>query len=163
MRIKRSARFYLCEKIFRAGQWSFLGPGFRERRMGHNCRANDVDICTKSNTQYFGSTHWSDEKWKSIMAKGGGHKKRFQHCTNPSGQEVLYFRALQGHSGHNLIDRSLQDKVIIPDDFFKYIYHIRCAINLHSIINSGLIPGGQNLSNRQMVLFTSVDPMDKKP
>ena len=25
------------------------------------------------------SRHWSDEKWKSIMAKGGGHKKRFQY------------------------------------------------------------------------------------
>ena len=36
-----------------------------------------------------------------------------------------------------------------------------CEINLHSIINSGLIPGGQNLSNRQTVFFLPVDPMDK--
>ena len=34
--------------------------------------------------------------------------------------------------------------------------------NLLSIIKSGLIPGGQNLSNRQTVFFTSVDPMDKE-
>ena len=40
-------------------------------------------------------------------------------------------------------------------------YHVGCAINLHSIINSGLIPGGQNLSNRQTVFFLLVDPMDK--
>ena len=39
--------------------------------------------------------------------------------------------------------------------------HVGCAINLHSIINSGLIPGGQNLSNRQTVFFLPVDPMDK--
>ena len=51
---------------------------------------------------------------------------------------------------------------MIPDGFFKYIYHAGCAINLHSIINSGLIPGGQNLSKRQTVFFTSVDPMDKE-
>ena len=51
--------------------------------------------------------YWSDEKWKSIMAKGGGNKKRFQYCTYSSG-EILYFRALQGHSGRNLIDTSLQ-------------------------------------------------------
>ena len=51
---------------------------------------------------------------------------------------------------------------MIPDDFFKYIYHVGCAINLHSIINSGLIPGGQNLSKRQTVFFLSVDPMDKE-
>ena len=50
---------------------------------------------------------------------------------------------------------------MIPDGFFKYIYHVGCAINLHSIINSGLIPGGQNLSNRQTVFFTAVNPMNK--
>ena len=94
------------------------------------------------------SQHWSDKKWKSTIAKGGGHKTRFQYCTDPSGA-ILYLRALQGHSGRNLIDPSLQDNVLIPDDFFEYIYHAGCAINLHSIINSGLIPGGQNLSKTQ--------------
>ena len=29
--------------------------------------------------------------------------------------EILYFRVLQGHSGRNLIDPSLQDNVLIPD------------------------------------------------
>ena len=57
------------------------------------------------------SQHWSDDKWKSTMAKGGGNKKRFQYCTDPSGQEILYLRALQGHSGRNLIDPSLQGTV----------------------------------------------------
>ena len=70
------------------------------------------------------SRHWSDEKWKRIMAKGGGNKKRFQYCTDPSGQQILSLRALQGLSGRNLIDPSLQDNVIIPNDFFEYIYHI---------------------------------------
>ena len=56
---------------------------------------------------------------------------------------------------------TLQDNVVIPHGFFKYIYHVGCAINLHSIINSGLIPGGQILSNRQTVFFLHVDPMDK--
>ena len=107
------------------------------------------------------SRHWSDEKWKSIMARGVGNKKRFQYCTDASG-EILYLRAFQGHSGRNLIDPSLQDNVLIPDDFFKYIYHVGCAINLHSIINSGLIPGGQHLSKRQTVFFLPVNPMDKE-
>ena len=95
------------------------------------------------------------------MAKGGGNKKRFQYCTDPSG-DILYLRALQGHSGRNLIDPSLQDNVLIPNDFFEYIHHIGCAINLHSIMNSGLIPGGQNLSKRQTVFFTAVNPMNKE-
>ena len=41
------------------------------------------------------------------------------------------------------------------------IYHVGCAINLHSIINSGLILGGQNLNNRQTENFLLVYPMDK--
>ena len=76
--------------------------------------------------------HWSDGKWKSSMAGGGGHKKRFQCCTDSSGT-VLYLRALQGHSGQNPIDPTLQDNVLIPNDFFEYIYHIGCAINVHTL------------------------------
>ena len=38
-----------------------------------------------------------------------------------------------------------------------------CAISLHSIINSVLIPGGQILSNRQTVFFLLVNnPLDKE-
>ena len=94
------------------------------------------------------------------MARGGGNKKQFQYCNDSSG-EILHLRALQGHSGRNLVDPSLQDNVLIPDGFFEYMYHIGCAINSHSIINFGWIPGGQNLSNRQTVFFLPVDPMDK--
>ena len=108
------------------------------------------------------SQHWSDDLWKSKMAGGGGNNKTFQYCTDSSGQEILYLRALQGHSGRNPIDPSLQDKVLIPNNFFEYIYHIGCAVNLHSITNSGLIPGGQNSSrDRQTVFFTAVNPMHK--
>ena len=106
------------------------------------------------------SQHWSDGKCKSSMARGVGNKKRFQYCSDASG-EILYLRALQGHSGRNLVDPSLKDNVIIPSGFFQYIYHVGCAINLHSIINSGLILGAQNLSKRQTVFFLHVDPMDK--
>ena len=87
------------------------------------------------------SHFWSDDVWKSKMAGGGGNKKRFQYCTDPSGQEILYFRALQGHSGRKPIDHTLQDSVLIPNNLFEYIYHFGCAVNLHSIkkirINSG--------------------------
>ena len=87
-------------------------------------------------------------------------KRRFQHCTDDSGT-IVYFRALEGHSGRNFIDTSLQDNVVIPSNFFQHVYHIGCAFNLHSIINSGLKPGGQNSSKRQTIFFLLVDPMDK--
>ena len=85
------------------------------------------------------SQHWSDEKWKSSMARGEGNKKRFQCCTDHQDKKFFIFELFQGHSGRNLIDPSLQDNILIPNDFFEYIYHIGCAINLHSIVNSGLI------------------------
>ena len=40
--------------------------------------------------------------------------------------------------------------------------HIGCALNLHSIINNGLIPGGQDSSKRQTVFFLPIDPRDKE-
>ena len=104
--------------------------------------------------------HWSDDKWKKSMAGGGGNKKRYLYCID-SFRKIVYLRALQGHSGRNFIDPSLQDNVLIPSGFFEYIYHVGCAINLHSIINSGLIPGGQNSSKRQTVFLLPVDPRDK--
>ena len=91
--------------------------------------------------------HWSDDRWKKSMARGGGNKKRFQYCTDSSGI-ILYLRALQGHSGRSLLDPTLQDNLVIPSNFFQYIYHVGCAINLHSIINSGLILGGQNFEQQ---------------
>ena len=77
---------------------------------------------------------------------------REQSCTS-----VLF----RGHSGHNLINPALQDNVIIQRGIFHHIYHIGCAFNLHSIINNGLIPGGQDSSRRQTVFFLPIDPRDK--
>ena len=104
--------------------------------------------------------HWSDDRWKACLTAGGGSKRRYQYCSDNSGT-ILYLRALQGHSGRNLIDLMLQDNVTIQRGLFHHIYHIGCAFNLHSIINNGLIPGGQNLSRRQTVFFLTIDPRDK--
>ena len=105
--------------------------------------------------------HWSDSRWKACLAAGVGAKWRFQYCTDESGT-IVYFRVHQGHSGRNLIDPSLQDNFVIPSKFFQKFYQIGCAFNLHSIISSGLIPGGQSLSKRQTVFFLPIDPRDKE-
>ena len=110
--------------------------------------------------QFPQTQYWSDDRWKACLAAGGRAKRRYQYCTDISGT-ILYFRPLQGHSGRNLIDPSLQDNVIIQSGFFQHIYHIGCAFNLHSIINNGLIPGGQNSSKRQTVFFLPIDPRDE--
>ena len=111
--------------------------------------------------QFPQTPYWSDDRWKSCLAAGGGAKRKFQYCTDDSGI-IMYLRALQGHSGRNLIDLSLQDNIVIQCGFFPHVYHIGCVFNLHSIINNGLIPGGQNLSKRQTVFFVPIDPRDKE-
>ena len=58
----------------------------------------------------------------------------------------------------------LQENILLPDDFAEYIYHIGNAYDMHSIIQSGLIPGGKsNRRDRQSVFFTAVNPIDIQP
>ena len=61
---------------------------------------------------------------------------------------IVYLRALQGHSGSNLIDPKLQDNLLIGTGIFPCIYHVGCTFNLHSIINNGLILGGQKFEQK---------------
>ena len=45
---------------------------------------------------------WPMNNWISILANGGGPKKRFQYCLNPnSSRHFLHFRPIQGHWGGN--------------------------------------------------------------
>ena len=98
------------------------------------------DLIGKFKVKFVGTSEWTVDAWTTFLAKGGGPKKRFQHCLNPnSSKHFLYFRAIQGHSGGNLVDPTLQDNVLLPDDFAEYIYHIGNANELHSVIKSGLI------------------------
>ena len=69
-------------------------------------------------------TYWSDDRWKVCLGSSREEqKRRYQYCTDIS-ETIIYFRALQGHSGRHLIDPSLQDNVIIQSGFFQQIYHI---------------------------------------
>ena len=79
------------------------------------------------------SARWSDNTCVDHLQRGGGRKKRFQLSTNYTGLVILYFRAIQGHSGKTTVVPSLLDNVLIPEDFFEFIYHT----------GSGLIPKGK--------------------
>ena len=66
-------------------------------------------------SQFESSPHWSIRTWLSYLHRGRGPKKRLQCCLDPySAETSSYFRALQGHSGGNLIDPALQDNVLLP-------------------------------------------------
>ena len=104
--------------------------------------------------------NWSDDRWKACLAAGGGPKRRYQYCSDNLGT-IIYLRALQGHSGSNLIDHLLQDNVLIGPGIFPYIYHVGSTFNLYFIVSNGLVLGGQNLSRRQTVFFLPVDPRNE--
>ena len=80
---------------------------------------------------------------------------------NPNSSEhFLYFRAIQGHSGGTLVDPTLPNNVLLPDDFAEYIYHVGNAHDMHSIIQCGLIPGGESLKrDRHSAFCAAVNPM----
>ena len=112
-------------------------------------------------SRFAGTSHWSIEAWISFLAEGEGQKKRFQYCLNPNSSEhFLHFRAIQEHSGGTLVDPTLQDNVLLPDDFAEYIYHVggRSRHALHQSIR--IDSRWENVKKRRhTVFFTVVNPM----
>ena len=83
------------------------------------------ELIEKLKVKFVGTLQWSVDAWITSLAKGGGPKKRLQYCLNPnSSKRFPYLRAVQGHSGDNLVFPALQDNVLLPDDFTEYICHI---------------------------------------
>ena len=147
---------------------------YREEDAGvHNDQV--VDECKKKlsdNTGYWSEEMkkyfvnvplWSIDTWISVLAKGGGQKKRFQCCFNPNyPHQILYLRAIQGHAGSTL-NPALQDNVLLPEGFTEYVYQVGNGKELRSTVNHGLIRGGVSLrTGRQAVFFTIVNPMDNQ-
>ena len=113
--------------------------------------------------------HWSAQTWVDVLAKGGGQKKRFQYCLKPDEPErLLYLRTIQGHSGrahsgNAPIDPVLQDNVLLPMNFTKYVDYVGHGNELRSTVRNGLGPEGfSTKTGRYAVFFTVMDPMDDK-
>ena len=108
--------------------------------------------------------HWSAEKWIDNLPKGGGQKKRFQNCLKPDHPEkLLYLRAIQGHSGkaysgNARINPVLQDNVLLPMNFTKYVYHVGNRKELRLIVRNCLVPGGFNTKTGRCAVFFSCGP-----
>ena len=93
-----------------------------------------------------------------------GKRRRSQEKVSillESSNHFLYLRESQRHSGDNAIDPQLQNNVLLPEGFAEYIYHVGNVSEVHSLIRSGLIPGGTSLKRgRHAVFFTTVNPME---
>ena len=112
-------------------------------------------------SDFTSSQHRSVRAWHNYLRKGGGPKKKCQYCVDPfHADTILYLQAIQGHSGGKHINPTLQDNVLLPDNFAEHIYHVGNSRDTHSIIQSGLIPGGKDVKKgRHAVFFTTVNPM----
>ena len=117
------------------------------------------DLTEMFKSRFAGTSYWSIQAWISFLARGGGQKKRFQCCLNPDPTEHFQScRAIQGHSRGTLVDPTLQDNVLLTDDFAEYIYHVRNAHDMHSIIQCGLIPGGKSQEGQAVRVLHSREP-----
>ena len=103
------------------------------------------------------SVHWSVRSRINHSQRGGGERTFFSILLILLAKKFFTFEL---SFRKNPVDPFLQDNVLIPNDLFKYINHVGCYINLHSIIDSGTIAGGRNSSREgETVFFTAVDPM----
>ena len=92
--------------------------------------------------------NWSDDRWKACLAAEKEVRNEDISIALIIWEQFSTSVALQGHSGNNLVDPTLQDNVLIGTGIFPYIYHVGCAFNLHFIINNGLIPGGSRFEQK---------------
>ena len=87
------------------------------------------DLMEKLKERFLSTLQWAVSTWLNSLAKGGGKKRTFQYCLNPYFlNKFMYFCAIQGYAG---------------DDFAENICHIGNAYEMHSIFQSGVIPGGK--------------------
>ena len=58
------------------------------------------------------------------------------------------------------INPTLQDNVLLLDNFADHMYHVESSHDMHSIIQSGLFRCGKDANKgRRAVFFTAVNPM----
>ena len=107
--------------------------------------------------QKSGGRKFSDTDWLQHIHEGS-NKMRFQYCIS-SKSSLLYIRAVQGHTGGNLIAPELMGHVAIPYKWKEFLFHRGCSFNVTSILKSGLIAGGrESKEGRQTIFYTLLNP-----
>ena len=124
----------LHREIDRAVHWSSLLPKRRRDFESEGARTFSV-------SQWLGHIH------------RGSNKPRFQHCVG-SNNNLLYVRAIQGHSGGDLIDPELLNPVAIPPRWKEYLYHVGSSFTVNSIQQAGYIAGGKDTRATDGLLHT---------
>ena len=88
----------------------------------------------------------------------GSCKTRFEFCKDADG-ELVYIRAIQGHSGGTIIQPELMNHVPISHKWKHFICHMGRARDRYSIVEAGPVSGGkEGKEGRQTIFFTPLDP-----
>ena len=70
-----------------------------------------------------------NERLVNLFGKGRTTTEKVSTLLEP--KVTSFFRAIQGHSGSNLVDPALQENVLLPEDFSEYIYHVGNVSEIH--------------------------------
>ena len=88
---------------------------------------------------------------------------RFWYCMNFK-NSLLYIRAIQGHTGGNLIALELMGHVAVPSKWKEFLCYRGCSSCVTSIFKSGLIAvGRESKEGRQTLFFTLLNPFWDSP
>ena len=72
-----------------------------------------------------------------------------------SREVLLYFRAIQGHTGGNVTPLELMCHVAISYKWKEFLFHRGCSCDVTSIVKPGLIAGRrESKEGRQTIFFT---------
>ena len=93
---------------------------------------------------------WIIHIWK------GSSKSRFQYCKN-SCDDLLYVRAIQGHTEGEVIACELMDHVAIPIEWKEFLFQRGYSINTNLTYGTHRY-GKESKEGRQTVFFTPLDP-----
>ena len=104
--------------------------------------------------------NWSDDRWLACVAAGGGSKRRYQYCSDYLGS-IIYLRALQGHSGGNLIDLTLQDHVLIETLNFFLTFIMWEAISIFIQLSAMDDTWRPEFEQKTICVLLPVDPRDE--
>ena len=134
-----------------------------------------VDECKKNNStntgywsvemkkDFVNAPHWSIEKWISVLAEGGGQKKRFQYCLNPNYLHPFLYPLSISRRFMKYKQSCMAWQCIVTRRFYRVCLARRNKKESRSIVNHGLNTGGDSLkTGRQAVFCTVVNPMDNQ-
>ena len=80
---------------------------------------------------------------------------RFEYCETFR-KDLVYVRAIQGHSGGETIAPDLMGHVLLSQGWTDIQNHKGCVFNMKSIVANGPIPGGNELGRQTVFSLHSI-------